>query len=143
MQCLSSAKRARAAMKPSPAAKKAKTAAPKPQPKTKKTKKKKNTVDGVGDFGRDRWGRAIKSEHWSPAEGDDAAKFWIIMFVLTFVPMRMYIAIRKIGRHRMAADGMRSYEIAFFMMNAALEYFNIDPGTKQTPDLLYKFGACV
>ena len=111
---------------------------------SKPAKRKRATIkDGVGDFGRDRWGRAVATVGWTPASGDDAAKFWIIMFVLTFVPMRMLIAIRKLGRHRMAADGVRSFEIAFFMMSAALLYFNIDGATTTTAELLYAFGACV
>ena len=111
---------------------------------SKPAKRKRATIkDGVGDFGRDRWGRAVATVGWTPASGDDAAKFWIIMFVLTFVPMRMLIAIRKLGRHRMAADGVRSFEIAFFMMSAALLYFNIDGATTMTAELLYAFGACV
>ena len=125
-----------------PAAKKVKPRSPTSK-KMKKRKRSTTIIDGVGEFGGNRWGRAVHTERWSPARGDDAAKFWIIMFVLTFVPMRVFIGIRKLGRARMAADGLRSYEIAFFMMDAALTYFGIDSGTTHTPLGLYTFGACV
>ena len=85
-------------------------------------------VDGVGAFGMLRFARSKNVVSWTCAGDDVMLKFWIIMNVLTLGQMRTLIALMKAGRHRMAADGLRSYEIALFTIVAMLVQFGLSDG---------------
>ena len=95
-------------------------------------------IDGVGRFGDNRFAGSTKVVRWTRAEDDAALKFWVIMEVLTFDQMRTLIAHMKAGRHRMAADGLRSYELALFMIVGLLVEYDLSDG-HDTADMLYIF----
>ena len=95
-------------------------------------------VDGVGAFGMLRFARSENVVSWTSADDDVTLKFWIIMNVLTLGQMRILIALMKAGRHRMAADGLRSYEIALFTIVAMLVHFDLSDG-RDTAESLYVF----